>query len=220
MIKLVNISKQYGGKIILDNLNIKVQKGLIYHLKGSNGSGKSTLLNILYNITIPTSGEYYFNNRLIKADNQCIKNNIGKFHSNAQYLINYLTVAEYIDFYINYKFSNQREGTSKKAILIEILNELNFNETLSTKINKLSTGTKMKVSIACVLINNFDLILLDEPFANLDQETSKSLLDIICDIRKANETSFIISSHSDLLFEHHFNYKLILEDSKIQLLKF
>lgn len=96
-----------------------------------------------------------------------------------------------------------------------VLDSLNFIEQRDIVINKLSTGTKMKVSIACVLIGNFDLILLDEPFANLDQDTCKTLLSIITEIKRCRGTTFIVSSHADLLDDNYYDHKLFLRDKKI-----
>ncbi len=198
MIELINICKGYNNKLILNNLTHTFARENLYLIKGRNGVGKTTLLNIIYNITEPSSGDYFYGGVKISRENQKIKNRVGFFHTNATYLIQDFTISEYIDFYLKYKSQTIVERDSSFSRIMSILKKMYFVESATTKISKLSTGTKMKLSLACVFSRKLDFIILDEPFANLDSDSVNALTDLIYEAKSSDKTSFLIATHSDM----------------------
>jgi ABC-2 type transport system ATP-binding protein len=195
MLQIKNITIKYNNNIILENFSYYFEENKMYLLKGTNGSGKTSLMNIIYNIKSPSYGDLIFKGLKIESGFQEIKTKINLFHTNGKYLVDDLTVNEYINFYVKMKYMSK---TDIKYNIYEILKSLGFNSNLNEAISKLSTGTKMKLSLACTLSGHFDLILLDEPFANIDSGSVSKLIGLIKQINTINKTSFIISSHENV----------------------
>lgn len=195
MLQLKNITIKYNKNIILENFSYHFEENKMYLLKGANGSGKTSLMNTIYNIKSPIYGDLIFKGQKIESGFQEIKTKINLFHTNGKYLIDELTIKEYINFYVKMKYMSK---TNIKYKINEMLKSLGFNANINEAISKLSTGTKMKLSLACTLSGDFDLILLDEPFANIDSESVSKLISYIKQINGVNKTSFIISSHENV----------------------
>lgn len=175
-----SISKKYGNKEVLNNVNFSIGKQEIVGLIGPNGSGKTTLLNIITGMVRPTGGAYQTFDRL----------NISMSISRKGFF-NDMTVFENIVMYC--KLWNVPEEQIR-----EIMNYflIDFGDV---RFGKLSAGMKQRVSIMLPFVKANDLVILDEPTNHLDIDSILLLRKIITDRKKEN-TSFIITSHifSDL----------------------
>ena len=179
-IKLKNISKKYGDNIILDNVDLHFDNNHIYVLIGKNGCGKSTLLNIISKYDTNYDG-CYENNELtigyLLQDDLLFRN---------------LTVKENFTLQVKalYRGNNHEKINSmaRKLGLLDFLNK---------KVSELSGGEKKKVAIGQIILTNADIILLDEPTANIQKEHAKDLLNII--YNEFKEKILIIASHDKCL---------------------
>lgn len=175
MIKIQNISKKFGNKVVLDTINFELYPNEIVGLIGPNGSGKTTLLNILMGILTPSSGTIYFpNNIQINAavsrkgffDGMTVRRNLELYAS----LNNYLnTEVERVMNLFDIDFSDIRFG-------------------------KLSAGMKQRVALAKAFIGNSNFILLDEPTNHLDIDSIINLR-VSIEERKKLGTRFLVASH-------------------------
>lgn len=191
-ISITNLSKYFKNKIIFNNINLKLNKGL-YILYGENGSGKTTLLRLIKGYTSITKGNISIEGNLIYIPDK----------------VNYptfWTVNNLLNILLNYFNVLKEEYESKKEFII---NKLLLSEYLETKIKNLSKGTLQKMLLIPTLIQEYDIYLFDEPFQGLDEDISNIYLELINYFIQNNKL-IIISSH--LLFK--FNN---LEYTKIEI---
>lgn len=191
MITINNLSKVYENKKVLSIENLEFLKGQTIGLVGNNGAGKTTLFSLILDLIEPTSGYVSIDQEKVNQSENW-KNKVGAFIDET-FLIGYLTPEEY--FY----FLGELRGQSK-ANVDEFLKNFNdfFNgEILNAKkyIRDLSKGNMKKVGIIGALIGTPQIIILDEPFANLDPSTQIKLKNLIRDWSQNSDSTFLISSH-------------------------
>ena len=203
ILELKRISKNYGEINILKNVNCAFSKGSLNIIKGKNGAGKSTLLDILIGAKLPTKGEV-----LIEKD---VK--IGYVPSNINF--DSITVIDFIKRMCGYCGI---EFTKARKEIKEFMLTLNVYSFAFNDISSLSTGNKKKVMLVCALINDPDVIILDEPFANLDDTTVIDVQNMIEQWTKEEKT-IIIVSHTTILAKHKKAIHYLLENGELEKLK-
>ena len=191
MIKAIDISKKYGGNTVLSIANLEIPKGQCFGLVGNNGAGKTTFFNLLLDLIQPSTGHIILND--IQVDkNEDWKTFTGSFIDES-FLIGYLTPEEY--FY----FVGELRGMNKAdidAFLLQFTDIFN-DEILGAKkyLRDLSKGNQKKVGIIAAFIGNPEVIVLDEPFANLDPTTQIRLKQLLKNVVDNQEVTLLISSH-------------------------
>ena len=192
MIQVHNLSKTYNNGIKVLNIDtLEIPKGQSFGLVGNNGAGKTTFFSLLLDLIQPSSG-YIKNNDIQVNISEAWKPFTSAFIDES-FLIGYLTAEEY--FYFIGDLRNQN-----KADVDALLNkhEEFFNgEILNSKkyLRDLSKGNMKKVGIIATLIGNPDVVILDEPFANLDPTTVNRLKKIIKELADNPEVTVLVSSH-------------------------
>ena len=191
MISIQNISKSYGAKQVLNIENLEIPKGETFGLVGNNGAGKTTLFSVLLDLIEASTGFISIDGIKVN-ESEAWKTKVSAFIDDT-FLIGYLTPEEY--FY----FIGELRGQNKNAV-DEFLKQFSdfFNgEILNAKkyIRDLSKGNMKKVGIVGALIGTPEIIVLDEPFANLDPSTQIKLKNLIRDWPKNLDSTFLISSH-------------------------
>ena len=202
MIELKNVCYAYGNEIALRYINLNIQKGESVIIQGPNGCGKSTLIKILNGIIFPMEGSYTYENHEIteKAlkDSRFAKwfhQQIGYVFQNADTQLFCGSVEEEIAFGptqmgLSEGEIKQRTDDCLKLFGIEKLRERPpYN---------LSGGEKRKVSLACILSMNPEVLILDEPLAGLDESTQKMLIDFLKKFHAAGKTLIIITHNNQL----------------------
>ncbi len=205
MIVIQNISKVYGDKKVLDVPHLEIPKGESFGLVGNNGAGKTTLFSLLLDLIQPSSGSVTIAGVKVNESEEW-KNRTSAFIDES-FLIGYLTPEEY--FY----FLGELRGQSKPEV-DEFLKQFTdfFNgEILNAKkyIRDLSKGNQKKVGIVGALIGKPEIIILDEPFANLDPSTQIKLKKLIRDWSQKEQVTFLISSH-DLAHTTEVSNRIVL----------
>lgn len=211
MITIHNLSKEYNGVKVLDIENIEIKRGESVGLVGNNGAGKTTLFSLLLDLIQVTSGEIRINEINVHTHDRW-KNSTGSFVDDS-FLIGYLTPEEY--FY----FVGDLSGIGKDEVDAFVANYEEFfnGEVLNRNkyIRDLSKGNQKKVGIIGALIGNPELIILDEPFANLDPSSQFRLKKLIRDLIQNREVTILISSH-DLSHTVEISDRIIaLEKGKV-----
>lgn len=177
-----NLTKSYGKKKALDNINLDISRGKIVGLLGPNGSGKSTLIKLCNELLTPTSGEI-----LINGNNPGIETKkIVSYLPERTYLNDWMRVSEIIDFFKDF----YTDFKSEKAY--DMLGRLNINPT--DRLKTLSKGTKEKVQLILVMSREAQLYLLDEPIGGVDPAARDYILSTIIGNYNENST-VIISTH-------------------------
>lgn len=191
MIKIENLTKVYGNTTVLDIEHLEIPKGESFGLVGNNGAGKTTFFSLLLDLISPTSGTICSNNIYI-SESEGWKPFTSAFIDET-FLIGYLTPEEY--FY----FIGELRGVSKAEIdsFLQEFTEFFNGEILNNNkyLRDLSKGNSKKVGIVAALIGNPEVVILDEPFANLDPTTQFRLKKVIKELTSGKETTILISSH-------------------------
>ena len=202
MINIKNLNKKYRNKIILDNINLDIEKGKIIGLLGPNGSGKTTLMKILLNITKEDSGEIYINNEKKSEET----NKYISFLPDAPFIDKDLSINEARNYF---KFFYTDFNDKKFENLI---NKLNLN--LKDKIKNLSKGNIEKLNLILILSRDAKIYILDEPIAGVDIVTRNEILKLIIE-NISDESTAIISTHLIKDIEHIFDQVMFLKDANI-----
>jgi len=194
MIQVQKLSKSYNGTTVLKIDQLEIPKGESFGLVGNNGAGKTTFFSLLLDLIHPTTGAV-INNGVQVNTSESWKPFTGSFLDES-FLIGYLTPEEY--FY----FIGDLRGQNKADIdaLLTKHEEFFNGEILKNKkyLRDLSKGNQKKVGIIATLIGNPEVVILDEPFANLDPTTVNRLKKIIKELAQNPEVTVLVSSH-DLL---------------------
>ena len=191
MIKTYSLTKEYGGEKVLNLSELEIPKGELFGLIGNNGAGKTTFFSLLLDLIEATSGTIEINNIMVHQS-EAWKPFISAFIDES-YLIGYLTVEEYFYFLGSLREKTQTEVDSwikayEPFFNGEILNQKKY-------LRDFSKGNQKKVGIVGALIGQPEVIVLDEPFANLDPTTQIRLKSLIKEEAMNNGTTFLISSH-------------------------
>ena len=191
MITATNITKVYNGTTVLNIEHLDIPAGQNFGLVGNNGAGKTTFFSLLLDLIQPTTGNI-FNHEITVSQNEDWKGFTASFIDES-FLIGYLTPEEY--FYFVGELRN-RNKADVDALLTEF-KDFFHGEILGRKkyLRDLSKGNQKKVGIVAALIGDPRVVILDEPFANLDPTTQIRLKKIIKERAATNETTFLISSH-------------------------
>lgn len=191
MIEIKNITKEYGTKRVLDVESLTIQKGQSLGLVGNNGAGKTTLFSLLLDLIEPTTGEIS-NNNIIVHESEDWKPFTSSFIDES-FLIGYLTPEEY--FY----FIGELRGIKKTEVdeFVQQFSDLFNGEILNQKkyLRDFSKGNQKKVGIIGALIGNPEVIILDEPFANLDPTTQIRLKRLLKKWVDEKQVTLLVSSH-------------------------
>ena len=191
MITFNNLKKSYSRNVVLEINSLDIPTGQAFGLVGNNGAGKTTLFSLLLDLIKPTKGKVINNNIDVK-ESEDWKSFTSAFLDES-FLISYLLPEEY--FY----FIGDLRGVSKREVdsFLNQFEDLFNGEILGGKkyIRDLSKGNQKKVGIIAALIGSPKIIILDEPFANLDPTTQIRLKKIIKKLAEEKETTILVSSH-------------------------
>ncbi len=191
MITTSNLSKKYNGNLVLNIASLDIPKGQSFGLVGNNGAGKTTYFSLLLDLIQPTSG-YIKSNDVQVNKSEDWKPFTAAFIDES-FLIGYLTAEEY--FYFIGELRRQNKADVDK--LVAQFEDFFHGEILGQKkyLRDLSKGNQKKAGIVAALIGNPEVIILDEPFANLDPTTQIRLKGIIKDLAEKQGVTVLISSH-------------------------
>nr|WP_314866111.1 ABC transporter ATP-binding protein [uncultured Flavobacterium sp.] len=191
MIQINQLSKKYNGTTVLHIDNLSIPKGQSFGLVGNNGAGKTTFFSLLLDLIQPTTGEI-LNNEIPVHTSENWKPFTASFLDES-FLIGYLTPEEYFYFIGDLRRQNKADVDALLAKHQEFFN----GEILNNKkyLRDLSKGNQKKVGIIATLIGNPEVVVLDEPFANLDPTTVNRLKKIIKELSENPQVTILVSSH-------------------------
>ncbi|NEV92852.1 ABC transporter ATP-binding protein [Psychroflexus sp. YR1-1] len=191
IIQVQNLSKTYKTDKVLDIEALDIPKGQSFGLVGNNGAGKTTFFSLLLDLIKPTTGQI-INKGFVVSESEDWKPFTSSFIDES-FLIGYLTAEEY--FY----FIGDLRDTSKAEVdeLLAEFEDFFHGEILNQKkyLRDLSKGNQKKAGIVAALIGNPEVVILDEPFANLDPTTQIRLKKIIRELSSQKNVTVLVSSH-------------------------
>lgn len=187
ILSLTGISKKISNKIILDNINLSVNKGEIFGFLGPNGAGKTTTIKIITGLMKPSSGKIIIND--IDLQKQKVKaiSNLGAIVENPS-LYGFLSGID------NLKIVAKLRGVKIKE-LDYIIDMIGLKDRMKDKVKTYSLGMKERLAIGCALVGNPKLLILDEPTNGLDPEGIIELRNIIKKLSNEHKMTIFLSSH-------------------------
>lgn len=206
-IKIKNYTKKLNSNIVLDKINLELEKGKIYGLAGKNGCGKTMLIRAICGLITSTEGEAIVDG--VKVGNGIYPESVGL-------LIEHVTLFEYMSAYRNLIMLNsisKNKATDKE--IKEWLERFGLHSEDKRPIKKYSLGMKQKVNLIQAFMNHPDLIVLDEPTNALDDSSVHLLTDIIKRTNTDIGTTFIIASHDRINLDGLCDEIVEMRDGKI-----
>ena len=211
-IQFFNITKIFGKNIVLDSLNLDIGYGEIYGIIGRSGSGKTTLLSILVGFIKPEKGRIFFKGQEITSDlPDSVKQQIG-FTAQEGSFYPKLTVKENLEYFGTLYNLSQTEIRDKIPQILKLVNLDKDENKISAE---LSSGMRKRLDIACAIIHDPKLLILDEPTEDLDPLLRKEVLNLLKKINKEKDVTIIMTSHLLEEIEQVCTHLAILHDKEI-----
>ncbi len=206
VIELKNINKIYGTTVktqVLHDLSLEIREGTFNSIIGQSGSGKSTLLNIVGTLDKPTNGEVYIGGKrtdqMNKEELAVLRNETMGFIFQFHYLLPEFTAFENV--LMPYKILHGKVSKEAEERANELMNLVGLEKVKNNLATNMSGGQQQRTAIARALMNNPKIILADEPTGNLDSDTTETIYNLLRDINKKFNTTFVIITHDRRIAE-------------------
>ena len=213
MIKVENVTKIYkvGQTAVhaLRGVTLNIEEGEFLSIAGPSGSGKTTLLNLIGCLDKASSGEIYISEEAVSSKNKkelaLLRRQRLGFVFQSFNLIPVLSAYENVSFALSLLGIN---GTQIRERTYGILEEVGLNGLEKRLPGELSGGQQQRVAVARALIKEPDMVLADEPTANLDSDTGREILDLMVALNQKHGTTFVFSTHDRMVMD--YAHRLIL----------
>ncbi|WP_298365191.1 ABC transporter ATP-binding protein [uncultured Lutibacter sp.] len=193
VIKVENLTKQFGDFTAVNAISFEVKKGEIFGFLGANGAGKTTAMKMLIGISNPTSGEAEVASFNVYKNPNSIKKNIG-YMSQKFALYDDLTVKENITFFGGIYGLTRKQINEKRQLLVE---ELGLQEIVNNLVSSLPLGWKQKIAFSVALLHNPKIVFLDEPTGGVDPITRRQFWEMIYKTANQGTTIFVTTHYMD-----------------------
>lgn len=210
MLEVCCIVKRYGNESVLDGVSFQLAAGEALLLLGENGAGKSTLLLVIAGLLRPQQGKVILDGHNVYQDFAHVKGRIAHVPQEPA-LIHGLTVQDNLLFWAGAAGLSKSTANRQMQYLVQALG---LGPVLKKKASKLSGGMKKRLSLASSLFCTPLLLLLDEPFANVDSETKTAIYRLLASYKKAG-CAMIIVSHMDETARRFADCSLTLQGGKL-----
>lgn len=206
-VSIRNLSKKYEG-FEIKNLNLEIPKGYIIGMIGKNGAGKTTILKSVIDMVKPDSGEIFVFGKNIRDNGAELRNRIGVVLGSGNYYDN-LTLKQNKNIFASFYTHWDEQAFERYCKLFEL--------SLNKKVEELSTGMRVKFTIALALSHRAELLLMDEPTAGLDPIVRDEMLEMIMEIIQDEQRSVIFSTHITSDLDKIADYIVLINNGKIEL---
>jgi ABC-type multidrug transport system ATPase subunit len=190
---LAGVSKLFGSFAALRQLSVDLEPGRCYVLLGENGAGKSTLLRILAGLLRPSFGSVKVFGGL---DPHAARERIG-YMSHAPMLYDELTAQENLRYFASL-YQNRKKAGRACLSPAEVLRQVGLDPNLPRTLGQYSQGMRQRTSLARVLISSPELLLLDEPFSNMDVDSAHRMVELLAGFRRGSRTIVLTTHQRDL----------------------
>ena len=219
LLRTEGLSKTYGNgpekTVALDNVNLQINRGVLLAVYGPSGSGKTTLLFLLGGLDKPTSGRIYFegvevSNMSERKLSKLRRNSFGFVFQNYN-LVDELTVLENV--MLTMMFEGKPDG-QRRDRAEELLRRVGVTGKERRRPSQLSAGEQQRVAVARAVANRPELVLMDEPTGNLDQENSQQLMRLVTEMVQGEGTTCVVATHN-LEIVNEAPSKVVLKSGRI-----
>ncbi len=187
-IVLKDISKSFKGTLLFDSINLQIEKGKIYGIIGPNGSGKSVLFKMISGFVFPNSGS-------ISVRGKILGNGKNRFPENIGLVMDEAGFNETKTGYENLSELAAINGYISNTQIQETLTKVGLDYKLTQKVKNYSLGMKQKLAIAQAIMENQDILILDEPFNALDEDSLKNIRALFLKLKREGKT-ILLTSHN------------------------
>ena len=189
VIRVTNLIKQFGRFAALRGVTAEFASGKLYAILGDNGAGKTTLLRTLAGLNQPSSGEI----SILGAS---------RFHDICQqvgYMAHPSLLYDEMSGMENLEYFSRLYGISSRALCSEVIRAVGLDPDLIRPVGQYSQGMRQRMSLARALLNDPKILLLDEPFSNVDPHSAAEMVRLLAGIRDQGKTIFIVTHQAALL---------------------
>jgi ABC-type multidrug transport system ATPase subunit len=209
MIETINLTKRFGDFTAVDGINLAVQKGTIHGFVGPNGAGKTTTMKMLIGAIWCSQGEGYIKGHEIGSI--AARQIIGYSPEHA-FFYNDMAASDYLAYMARICGVNRSETRKKALELLDWLDLGNFSES---KVGGFSAGMKQRMGLAQALIHEPELLILDEPTANMDPTGRLSILNKLRQLSHEREVTIFLSSHILSELEQVVDFMTMIDKGRI-----
>lgn len=219
IITIEHLTKRFpvgkGEFTALKDINLRFDKGEFAGLVGPSGSGKTTMLNIIGSLDSPTEGKAIILGKSIASlshtASAALRNKHIGFIFQEYHLLPVYTVYENVEFPL---LLQDMEASKRKKAVMEALEWVGLTDKIDSKPAKLSGGESQRVAIARAMVKRPDILLADEPTANLDAKNAHNVLQLMKQLNRELKTTFIFSTHDEKVMQY-LDRIISLEDGKV-----
>ncbi len=200
ILEAIDVTKDYQTRDVttraLDGLSLRIEAGEFSAIAGPSGCGKTTLLNLLGTLDTPTRGRVLVDGQpsdeMSEAQRSRLRLSKMGFIFQAYNLVPVLTAAENVEFVLLLQGVGARE---RRRRAVEVLDELGLRELVDKRPTEMSGGQQQRVAVARAIASGPEIVLADEPTANLDSKTAEALLDLMLEMNDRRGVTFLFSTH-------------------------
>ena len=193
VIKARGLTKRFGDLVAVDHLDLTVRRGEVYGFLGPNGCGKSTTIRMLCGLLTPSEGDAVVLDQHLPENAEALKRRIG-YMTQKFSLYEDLTVAENLDFIATVQ---GLRGAKKRERIKEVGSRYRLHEMGERAAGKLSGGQRQRLALACAVLHEPELLLLDEPTSAVDPESRRDFWDALFDLAEAGATMLVSTHYMD-----------------------
>ena len=207
VLEIKNVSKSFGRKKVIDDINLQVKEGEIYGFVGPNGAGKTTTIKMILGLLSIDKGNITINGYDIEKKFEKAMENIGGIVENPD-MYGYLSGMENLKLYAKIRNINQER-------INEVVELVGLTDRIKDKVQKYSLGMKQRLGLALTLLHNPKVLILDEPTNGLDPVGIKQLRDLLKNISHKQNVAVFVSSHMLAEMEQMCDVITIIDKGKI-----
>jgi len=197
MIELLNVSKRYGTKVAVENLNLRIQPGELFAFLGPNGAGKTTTIKMICGLLFPTSGEIRVGGYdLVRQGDQARL--LISYLPDVPYLYEKLTGREFLEFIAD-MYGMDRPTAAQK--MEEVIAQFELEEFVDDLTERYSHGMRQRTVFASALLHNPKVLIVDEPTVGLDPASVRKLKNILLEQVHSGTTVFLSTHSLDIVQE-------------------
>jgi ABC-2 type transport system ATP-binding protein len=211
IIDIKNVTKRYDDKLAIDNVSLQIKKGELFGLLGPNGAGKSTLISMLCSLTAQDKGDIFIGGKNVKSEAIDTKKLIG-------FIPQEIALYENISGLENLKFWGSMyglKGNKLKTQIEEAIETTGLKDKIKDKVKTYSGGMKRRLNIACSIMHQPEIIIMDEPTVGIDPQSRNHILEFTKKLNKDFNTTVIYTTHYMEEVEFLCNNLAIIDEGKV-----